>query len=147
MTGYTRSLPQKERRKKARLKIRETMDAKVTVWAQEGLLSAQNETPTESWQGSLCNICDRGVQVVLTASCRGKLRKNQRVKLQFDYCSARAEATGQLVYIVPDKKAATVKLGIEFLEWELDDDAKWAINRICEDGIPCDASKGEGRSE
>ena len=137
MADYTPSLRRKDQRRKARLHTRESMDAKVTIWAQNGLFDgAQNEPPTERWEGSLRNICGRGVQVVLKANWCGQLRKHQRVKLQFDNCSTKSEATGRLVYIVPDKETCSVILGIEFIEYELDPDAKWAINRICEDAVP-----------
>jgi hypothetical protein len=145
MADYTPSLRQKEQRKKVRLHTRESMDPKVTIWAQNSLYDgAQNVTPTESWEGYLRNICSRGVQVIFKANWCGQLRKHQRVKLQFDNCSTKAEVIGRLVYIAPDKEACNVKLGIEFIEYELDPDAKWAINRICEDAVPCAEFRFDG---
>lgn len=141
MANYTPSLRQKDQRKKTRLQLRELMDAKVTVSPEEGFHSAGSNNPTESWEGSLRNICGHGVQIVLKADCWGKLRKHQRVNMQFDCSSAKTEATGRLVYIVPARKPTNVILGIEFVEYELDLDAKWAINRICEDAVPCPECK------
>lgn len=147
MRNYTPSLRQKEQRNRTRLQIRDLTDVKVTIWADQGFCSARQENPAESWEGSLCDICGHGVQVVLRADCWGKLRKDQRVKIQFDYCSAKAEATGRLAYIVPSKEAGSLRLGIEFVEYELDLDARWAINRICEDAVPCTECKLDNRAD
>jgi hypothetical protein len=67
------------------------------------------------------------------------------VRLELDFCSneieIKTEATGLLKYIVPDEQVGKMRLGIEFLERDLDADASQAISRILEVVGPCPQSR------
>ncbi|MHC4084870.1 MAG: PilZ domain-containing protein [Planctomycetota bacterium] len=136
MTDKKPSVQQKERRLRNRWQIPESLDAKATVWIQQGEEDGRNETPEQYWQGCLGNICEAGAQIIVDADCWERLRTNQRIKLQLDISSSeteiKTEATGQVRYIVPDEQDNRIKLGIEFSESELNTDTKRAIHQVCE---------------
>ena len=145
MTHHNPSIQQKERRLRTRFQIPKSQDAKVTFWTQEVAGDAQNEIPEECWQGGLGNICECGLQVILEAACWEQLCPNQKVKLQLDFCSSeteiKTETAGQLKYVVPNEQVDRIKVGIEFLESELDADTKRAIGQSLEVVGPCPESK------
>ena len=145
MTHHNPSIQQKERRLRTRFQIPKSQDAKVTFWTQEAAGDAQNEVPEECRQGRLGNVCERGLQVILEAACWEQFRPNQRVMVQVDFRSGetdiQTETTGQLKYVVPNEQVDTMKVGIEFLESELDADTKRVIGQIIELAGPCPESK------
>jgi hypothetical protein len=147
MRDYTPSVQQKERRLKTRFQLSESKDAKVTFWTQQGSGNAQNKTPEPCLQGRLGNICEHGLQVILKSGYYEQLRPDQRVKLQLDFCSngieIKTEATGQLKYILPDEQIGRMRLGIEFLESDLDADTREAISQILEVVGHCPESKSD----
>ncbi|MHC4111493.1 MAG: PilZ domain-containing protein [Planctomycetota bacterium] len=135
----------KERRLRTRWKIPQSLNAKVTVWTQQGAGNGRNEPPEQCWQGCLGNICESGAQIIVEAVCWERLRTHQRIKLQLDISSSETEiktqATGQVRYIVPDEQDNRIKLGIEFSESALNADTKRAIHQVCEVAEPCSECK------
>ena len=145
MTDNKPSVQQKERRLRTRWQIPKSLDAKVTVWAQQGAGDGRKEAPEQCWQGCLSNICELGAQIIVGAVYWEQLRPNQSVKLQFDISSSeteiKTEVIGQVKYLVPDEQDNRIKLGIEFLESELNADTKQAIHRISEFSWSCSECK------
>ena len=145
MTDNKLSIQQKERRLKTRWQIPKSLDAKVIVCTQQGAGDVRKEAPEQCWQGCLSNICELGVQIMVEVVCWEQLRTNQSVKLQFDISSSeteiKTEVIGQVKYIVPDEQDNRIKLGIEFLESELNADTKQAIHRISEFSGSCPECK------
>jgi hypothetical protein len=134
MTDNKPSVQQKERRRRTRWQIPKSLDAKVTIWTQQGAGDGRKEAPEQCWQGCLSNICELGAQIMVEAVCWEQLRPNQSVKLQFDISSGeteiKTEVIGQVRYIVAGEQDNRIKLGIEFSESELPADTKQAISRI-----------------
>lgn len=145
MTDNKPYVQQKERRLRNRWPIPKSLDAKVTIWTQQGAEDGRNEAPEQYWQGCLGNICEAGAQIIVNADCWERLRTNQRVKLQLDISSSeteiQTEATGQVRYMVPDEQENRIRLGIEFSESALSADAKRAIHQVCEVVEPCPECK------
>ena len=134
MTDNKPTVQQKERRLRSRRQIPKSLDAKVTVWTCQGAEDGQNETSEQHWEGCLSNICEHGALILVEAVYWEQFRPNQSVKLQFDISSSepKTEVIGHIRYILPDEQDNRIKLGIEFLEYELQADTKQSIRRIFE---------------
>jgi len=134
MTDNKPTVQQKERRLRSRRQIPKSLDAKVTVWTRQGAEDGQNETSEQHWEGCLSNICEHGALILVEAVYWEQLRPNQSVKLQFDISSSEPKTVviGHVRYILPDEQDNRIKLGIEFLEYELQADTKQSIRRIFE---------------
>ena len=136
MTDNKPTVQQKEQRRRPRRQIPKSLDAKVTVWTHQGAEDGQNKASEQHWEGRLSNICERGALILLDAVYWEQLRPNQSVKLQFNISSSETEnktkVIGNVRYILPDEEDNRIKLGIEFLEYELQADTKQSICRIFE---------------